>query len=46
MTIKEIQAEIRRIEKAIDKTESVYLKKDYAKYLRKLKKQLKEEQGK
>lgn len=41
MTIKEIQAEIKRIEKAIVKTESVYLKKDYAKYLRKLKKQLK-----
>ena len=41
MTIKEIQTEIKRIEKAMDKTDSSYLKKDYAKYLRKLKKQLK-----
>lgn len=42
MTIKEIQAEIVRVEKALAKTDSVYLKKDYAKYLQKLKKQLKE----
>jgi len=42
MTIKEIQAEILRVEKALEKTDSVYLKKDYAKYLLKLKKQLKE----
>ena len=45
MTKQEIQAEILRVEKALDKTDSVYLKKDYAKHLRKLKKQLKEVQN-
>lgn len=43
MTKKEIQAEIMRVEKALEKTDSVYLKKDYAKYLRRLKRQLKNE---
>lgn len=44
MTSKEIKAEIVRVQKALDKTESTFLKKDYARYLRKLKKQLNEVQ--
>lgn len=38
----ELQAEIKRVENALAKTDSPFLKRDYAKYLRKLKKQLKE----
>lgn len=45
MTIKEIKAEILRVEKALEKTESVHLKKDYAKYLRKLKRQLRKDEN-
>lgn len=45
MTRQEIQAEILRVKKALEKTDSVYLKKDYAKHLRKLYKQLKEVQA-
>lgn len=38
----ELQAEIKRVENALAKTDSPFLKRDYTKYLRKLKKQLKE----
>jgi hypothetical protein len=37
----DIKAEIARVEKAISETKSPYLKRDYEKYLRKLRKQLK-----
>lgn len=37
------KAEIARVEKALDKTQSPYLKRDYEKYLRKLRKRLKSE---
>lgn len=37
----EIKAEIARVEKAISETKSPYLKRDYEKYLRKLRRQLK-----
>lgn len=35
--LKNINAEIARVEKAIEKTESAKLKNDYGKYLKKLK---------
>ena len=38
----EIQSEIKRVKNALAKTDSPFLKRDYTKYLRKLKKQLKE----
>lgn len=37
----DIKSEITRVEKAISETKSSYLKRDYEKYLRKLRKQLK-----
>jgi hypothetical protein len=37
----DIKQEIARVEKAISQTKSPYLKSDYEKYLRKLRKQLK-----
>ena len=37
------KAEIARVEKALATTTSPYLKRDYAKYLRKLRKRLKSE---
>ena len=37
----DIKQEIARVEKAIAETKSPYLKRDYEKYLRKLRKQLK-----
>ena len=37
------KAEIARVEKAIAETKSPYLKRDYEKYLRKLRKRLKSE---
>jgi hypothetical protein len=37
----DIKQEIARVEKAISETKSPYLKRDYEKYLRKLRKQLK-----
>lgn len=40
MTKKELQIEISHVQNVIATTKSVYLKKDYTKYLRKLKKQL------
>ena len=40
----ELEAEIYRVEKALDKTDSVHLKKEYSTYLKRLKKQLKEVQ--
>ena len=36
-----IKAEIERVEKALAETKSPYLKRDYEKYLRKLRKRLK-----
>lgn len=37
------KAEIARVEKALAETKSLYLKRDYEKYLRKLRKRLKSE---
>lgn len=37
----DIKQEVARVEKAIAETKSPYLKRDYEKYLRKLRKQLK-----
>lgn len=37
----DIQAEIKRVEAALAKTNSPYLRRDYEKYLKRLKKQLK-----
>ena len=37
------KTEIARVEKALDKTKSPYLKREYEKYLRKLRKRLKSE---
>lgn len=39
----DIQAEIKRVEAALAKTNSPQLKRDYEKYLRKLRKRLKRE---
>ena len=39
----DIKAEIARVEKALAETKSPYLKRDYEKYLRKLRKRLKSE---
>lgn len=41
MQMTDIKAEIKRVENAIAKTNSVYLKRDYEKYLKKLYKKLK-----
>lgn len=37
----EIKSEIERVERALSKTNSPYLKRDYEKYLKKLQKRLK-----
>ena len=40
-TLSDYKAEIERVEAAIETTESEYLKRDYRKYLKRLKKEMK-----
>lgn len=40
-TIADYQKEIERVQKAIDSTDSEYLRRDYGKYLKRLKRQIK-----
>lgn len=42
-TLSDYKTEIERVEKAIERTDSEHLKRDYGKYLKRLKKELRKE---